>query len=196
MGSGLVFGGVFGGLRCSFDGVRPVRAAVVDPQLNRTYGVVRYCVETNWHAGELRIRTRAERRLAFQRKDQIRVCSVTEDHDRLSKHLRSDELIPSDIAPEGMVRWTHLSSWTTDCRVENIDDLAKSVDAHLFLLFGCGSHRQAAAEADHDDLLTVEFCAHRSILFPYFFTCHAALNAWLCPADTIPGRHRSVESEA
>jgi hypothetical protein len=128
VGSGLVFGG----LLCSFGGVRLIGAAVVDPQLNRPYGVVRDWVETNWHAGELRIRTGAERRLAFQRQDQIRVRSVTEHQDRLSEHLRSDELIPSDIAPEGVVWGTHLSFWTTDCRVKDIYDLTKGVDAHLF----------------------------------------------------------------
>src|SRR5262245_37670087 len=128
VGSGLVFGD----LRCSFGGVRLIGAAVVDPQLNRPYGVVRHWVETNWHAGELRIRTGAERRLAFQGQDQIRVRSVAEHEDRLSEQLRSDELIPSDIAPEGVVWGTHLSFWTTDRRVQDIYDLTKGVDVHLF----------------------------------------------------------------
>jgi hypothetical protein len=59
-----------GGLS-SFAGDRLIRAAVVNPLLNRTDRVVRYWVETDWHAGDLRIRAGAERRLALQRQDQI-----------------------------------------------------------------------------------------------------------------------------
>jgi hypothetical protein len=70
--------------------------------------------------------------VGFERQDQIRFRSVAEHQDRLSEHLRSDELIPSDTAPEGAVWGTHLSFWTTDCRVQDIYDFTKGVDLHLF----------------------------------------------------------------
>jgi hypothetical protein len=102
------------------------------------YGVVWHWVETNRHSGELRVRAGAERRLAFQRQDQIRMRSVTEHQDRLSEQFRSDELIPSDTAPECVVWGTHLSSWPIDCCVEDIDYLTKGVDAHPFSPIRCG----------------------------------------------------------